>query len=554
MSLIKLFSKAHADSAKFSLQEGEILMSSSIGEVRNWLENMPLLDTQKSGAMLFRGLQQLNFINLNAKALYQRLEIFLEPIERLSESFTSEYINDVNFDLKKTQWRLIFARELYFMLATLFMKSGQGFNKSNDNPLKLQALCMAAYCYSKTIVQSYQLYLPTIEGTWSKLYQLYDICLQEAWVDKSVKLSPYLGEDPVDFSALFNRCLILAISNPYRISPKKLKALFRVSLSWGARLMLSETNTDNMVFAFSKQSDLQPSYKELVGQHTKAKCVYIETKSLASFLERLLQDSQQSQEALKAMSLSRSLIAKLCQHWCNAIDRRFVRHPIEGDLDFLVGIRAICQYAYTHATPQSSAASMEVAQPSDSEVPSGDSAFALDLKPWDSVQKKYAFCKTEEGSLVETLQARLINASENGYRLALKKNAVKPLIRAGKISAVRFKADEGAGKDWHLCIVRWVKYQDDGSVHVGLQVISKAIEPVKLFNDMQNDNGHQLPGILLRQSLIASEAPILVSMGKCYQVGDVVTMCDNAGNTSDIKLSQCIENSNYYRMFSVEVT
>ncbi len=79
---------------------------------------------------------------------------------------------------------------------------------------------------------------------------------------------------------------------------------------------------------------------------------------------------------------------------------------------------------------------------------------------------------------VARFTGKVLDQSLGGYRMAWA-SAEQPRRRVGELVGLNF-GDEGEDQEWMVGVMRWLRYEDDGSLSAGVELLSRRASAVAL--------------------------------------------------------------------------
>jgi hypothetical protein len=108
---------------------------------------------------------------------------------------------------------------------------------------------------------------------------------------------------------------------------------------------------------------------------------------------------------------------------------------------------------------------------------------------------------------VPRFSARVLDQSLGGYRMAWE-SAEQARARVGELVGLNF-GDEGDDLDWMVGVMRWLRYETDGGLSAGVELLSRRGSPVALRVASADGGSRQV-------SRAVEVFPIDGSGGRCF--------------------------------------
>ena len=232
---------------------------------------------------------------------------------------------------------------------------------------------------------------------------------------------------------MYKHALLFAIANPHRLRKEEFAHLIYAMDNWSAHLTLlpaKKTRTPTL-FIVDLKSDTGPKYSELYPEPTES-CYYLDMHWITDHLAQLIPYQPPPEKIEKdtlftswELSLPKPFVATLLKTWQQIGERQYHREATRGFVNVAVGISSCFHY--------------------------------LDKS-------------TQDAHPVYTCE--LIDKSERGYGLKWMQD-IPPQLICGEIIGMEHE------KEWELGTIRWLKHEEDNSLLIGVQLLSRHGIPVK---------------------------------------------------------------------------
>lgn len=309
---------------------------------------------------------------------------------------------------------------------------------------------------------SYRLYRTPPQGAWRRLHALHRFAEQLGVADKLVA-DPLPDGAEIDARQAYAHALLLALSNPYRFSPRELRDAWLLTRAFAPYCALGPATTTGI--GVDENSDEGPGYVPEERIHGQAGALALDLSPLKRFLEdhAALQPSgiermSFRQRGGRTLEVTIAFLHRLRSSWAGAAERGFVRLDAAHELDAVIGLHAL------HF------------------VLAGNDDFGTFMQ---RIHGSYITLSTREQAASWTadtnsarpriLSARVLDQSLCGYRLQLQSDSALR-IRVGEVIGLAPAAEEGETQEWMAGLIRWLRADNHG-VFAGVELLARRARP-----------------------------------------------------------------------------
>lgn len=323
----------------------------------------------------------------------------------------------------------------------------------------------AMFHSARVLEHAYQVYQQPGPGAWLQLHRLYGFA-------QSVKLQDKAIEDteagrPMTVAALYAKALLLALSNPYRFGQRDQQELAAIGPDLGARMALRGSRIDEHSLGVPCASDRGPGYLASEREESGERLLWIDLSELRGVVEQAVAAGA-SEARLKGLggrmlSVSTELLARLRDGWGRATERRNQRLSASHSLETAIGMSGL----HFHLAGLVDFETFLRQAGDDSAVDAGE----------DEQRAVWAHVAVDAGR-VPLQKAEVVDQSLGGYQLRWPaEEAVK--ARVGELVGLSVSG-EGEERQWVLGVIRWLRYDAQGAVDAGVQLLARRVRPVAL--------------------------------------------------------------------------
>ncbi|GAB2505544.1 hypothetical protein [Arenimonas alkanexedens] len=349
----------------------------------------------------------------------------------------------------------------------------------------LTALERAAWHYARALAMAWRIYRPASVGVWQGLHRVHRFAVQLK-LDRKVA-EDKLGGASTDVNTLYVQALLLAAVNPYAFGQIEQDSLWPIARAFTGRCGLVEQTPDELAPAVPDDADRGP------GAGEESHSMWLDLRAFADEVERALSRVRDGQSEIvpaagQGFRVGNDLLIRLRRAFGQIAARGLVRLPAGHRLDTVLGL-------------------------------SGLHYFLAGQRDFDTFMKQsaqgtvhvVAGAAWTQGAAnmtkVPRFTGKVLDQSLGGYRMVWA-SAEQARARVGELVGLNF-GDEGEEQVWMVGVMRWLRYEDDGSLSAGVELVSRRSSAVAL-RVVSADGGN-------RQVSRAIEVfPIDGTPGRCF--------------------------------------
>jgi hypothetical protein len=313
-----------------------------------------------------------------------------------------------------------------------------------------EALYRAMEHYSRALALAWRVYRAPLPDVWQSLHRT--VAFAEA-----VKLDRKPVEDATagrssSIRQRYLQCLLVALANPYALSQAEQDALWQLALDYGPRLPVQAQRPSGAAAAWVPDVDAAAPRAAEAEAHRQ----WLDAEPLLADLQAALGGSDAATVLLSyggaAMAVERELATRLLQTLSAGVARGQPRYEGAHTLDTVMGLSAVHFHLAGGLTFD---AFVRQAR--------GQEVVIRDRAAWAQ--------GSTDASWAQTLPARVLDQSRTGYGLVWEPEA-QARIRVGELVAVSLHDEVIEPRAWLLGLIRWLRYEDDGRVSAGVELIA----------------------------------------------------------------------------------
>jgi hypothetical protein len=440
--------------------------------LKRWIDALPLANAGVAARMLFQAIRELNCMTLDPVVRLTALETLRGPVLLLSDAIDRQVVAS-SFPLPPQRAQLgAAARDfqqqmaLGYRLAAYELCAPDGRVPFLRGKTVALALERAIGHLGAELCKGYFLYAAPPDGLWRMLNALFGFAL-------ACKLDNKTVEDPAGGGSAtprqtFAQVLLLAISNPYRLTQKEIHEASQLARAWSSLPVLRGAVAGESAFAVPLDADRGPGYLPEERSAEGAARLSFDTAPLEAELNRQLAlvDGLAGNLTYRArngtaIAVGADLVRRLVSNWRFVPERAHRRLPAGHWLDTAVGMHAV-HYFLAGAVDFEAVVRRAC----------GTAVHVTER------ERSGGFAGAEIGR-PEVHRARVLDQGLGGYRL-LWENADAVRARIGEVVAIAV-ADEGDGpsevahgdRDWMVGTVRWMRIGANGNVDAGIELLAR---------------------------------------------------------------------------------
>ncbi|WP_157670639.1 hypothetical protein [Chitinibacter sp. GC72] len=456
---------------KFTIPEIDPSLSSVVQtdpkKLRDWLIALPTANVIDAGRMILDALAVLNRVKVEPDLRALLLTEYQNSLEMLTGAFEMAYASPGLPMKESARAAAQLARNVWYELAVgwkiaIHDKNEEkrfGFFSSGNktSPVLLQALL---YAYWRVYQMSGRLYQTLGEGMWFEMHQIFRYCAENKILDEPKNDNPK-DKSSRPIATLYKQMVLLALADPHRFAGPELDKVIEIIENYAPHAHfqpLSKLASSAGFFLIELNSDKPPCF---VGNrsldHYAGQAVLFDTIELAKKLYK----AEHSVEAKAPMAKDRAkvqiwleILRRVIRQWSIVPHRLYQRIPAQSTISVALGLRR--------------------------------TAFRLNHELGQGTER----VPLNEGDLLLT-QWQVVNESPGGYGI-LAHELPREQANAGEIVALSV-AEES---NWMVASIRWLHQHQNGSMEMGLQVMSAKAQAI-LLRPTQQQGLDFVPALLL---------------------------------------------------------
>jgi len=537
-------------------------------EVAQWLDSLPLANPENLGRTLYRRLTVENRTEHKAKDRLRFIEQLRQQALYCADHFKDSLVNSSLPMSSRTLKNAVQARALLTEVTNAYKIAIVDLLQAKRIDGKAVALASQRAIHSLTslLMINYAHYAPAPQHVWMELHRLYH--LSEARDLLNIKLRDDSQETRNTTIALeYKRTLLLSLANPYRLRRGDIAMVTNALQDWAEQVDIetsAQFTSEQRCFIVDLDSDqaANPIDHNRISDQTTIR--YINLTRLNTLLRDTLQNQDQPLD--NTFRMDHDTLRKLLLTWEMRSLRTFKRTSEQAVLGITVGINNTYQEinrdrvdknkTESVRTPHDHDQTRQKQSPPPLELIDLHTDFSLENEfqngvprdPWDHrhlhLQQKQdvASQTTPPDRIADRFGParqswKMLNISAGGYCILWDQDTPNP-AQVGEIVGIQ-ESSQGGTQSWNVGMVRWIEYQPDKGLKMGVQVIAPNALAVTTCpfgrNQPETEKNLQLPEL----SVLDQPASLITPTGH-HKIGDRLIV-DNHGHTTIVQLTLEIE-------------
>ncbi len=322
----------------------------------------------------------------------------------------------------------------------------------------LQSLERAAWHYSRALSLAWRVYRAPGGGAWQGLHRVHRFAASLKLDRKTVEDRAAGGN--LDINTVYVQTLLMAAVNPYAFGQGEQDTLWPITRGFASRCGLSDRAPDGLAPVVPEDADRGPG----PGAGDESHSLWLDLRAFADDVERALGRVREGQADLMpgigpGVRVGNDLLLRLRRAFGQIAARGLVRLPAGHSLDTVLGL-------------------------------SGLHYFLAGQRDFDTFMRQSAQGNVHviagaawtQGGLGMAKAARytgkVLDQSLGGYRMTWE-NADQVRARVGELVGLSF-GEDAEEQDWMVGVMRWLRYEDNGGLSAGVELLARRASPVAL--------------------------------------------------------------------------
>lgn len=326
-----------------------------------------------------------------------------------------------------------------------------------------QALVRALYHHSRWLAAAYYLYRTPEPGTWAQLYALAAFAADRKLDSRAVEDSFERRE--MTAALLQNQAILLALANAYRFSQREQMELWILTRDTASLIALTPERFAAAGALILIDKDLPPAFVSRAPEPGDGDVYWVDLHKLNDLVRAAVSHAGAAREAMIRLSRNYQLtmpvemLKRALEGWSQDASRMFRR--LEGGYE-LYSVLGLTSLHYQLAGQRDL----------------GEFLDEMRTSPMSIAERANWTGSGVETAYGEVVPAQVRDQSLGGYRVRWHaEHGVR--VRMGELVGMALPLEDGA-RDWSVGTVRWLRYEDDGAIEAGIDLLARRSQAAAL--------------------------------------------------------------------------
>jgi hypothetical protein len=559
---------------------GKRLFKTSTPAVRQWVDNLPLINVQASVTQLEFALDEINKTDIPAAQRHAALDLLNAPVIHVTGALVKSYLGK-KFPLKKHDLdNAAKATALRNRMAVGYKILVAAMEKQPDSRGVLTIAIHRAMRYlSEILIGDYQIYVPFPDGVWKDLHTLYAIAEQHGLLQQQVEDITLHTPAGSTIEDIYKQILLLSLACPYRLRQNEISDVYMLLSQWAPYSKLVKVSDENSggFFTWNLEADHAPSYLAIGSREDRnSNWRNLNTSAMSEPVRAALEARQQSTQRYSDQ-IEERILQRLMLSWGVMPKRQFTRRQQDASIEMVVGLKAI-HSIISGPEPKPEPEHNDTLHPETEVIrdreylqdPTFERPTSISIHPqrrkrsrdavtfgnraehWqsNSLQGAYAAHKPAAGTgntaSLHIENWKMQDMSAGGYCL-LWDSEEPSSARVGELVAIKTSHD--TDDNWHLGVIRWMKFTRERGLGLGVQMMSPGAVPI--WARVSNDKGgmaDKMQGILLPDIKGLNQQATLLLPSLPFRTG-YLSQLTSGDKEEQVKLTAQLEDTGSFAQY-----
>ena len=320
------------------------------------------------------------------------------------------------------------------------------------------ALTRSAWHYSQALAVAWRVYRAPAAGVWQGLHRVHRFAVGHKLDGKPAE-DPLAGS-PVEIRTLYLQALLMAITHPLAFSQAEQDLLWQATADFARRCMVTDKPPQANAPVVPEDADRGPGPGAVEDTPTQ----WLDMEPFCAEVDAALARVRDGHAQLLparglGVRVSLELLQRLKRSFGLAAARSHKRLPASHTMRSVFGLSSL--HFYLAGRRDFESFMRQAAQ---------HIVHIVDRASWAGA--------TTDATRVPVHQARILDQSLGGYRMAWD-HADQIRARVGELVGLTLAADDEE-PEWMLGVIRWLRYEDNGGLSAGVELIARRTSAVGL--------------------------------------------------------------------------
>jgi cyclic-di-GMP-binding protein len=546
---------------------GRLTFNTSTPAIQAWVDDLPLLNTDKTLVLVSSALDQINMLDIPPLQRHEALELLSTSVMCISDALKKAFLGK-QLPLQADNMRQATqAIELCNRMAIGYriVVDDAGVNDT-QRTLLCTAIHRALRYLSEVLLTNYQVYVQYPAGLWGIIHALYGLA-------DELRLSTHLVTDNTlhaatssNIETVYKQSLLLSLACPYRLRQNEIHYIYNGLLEWATASRLYQLNKTQKLglFAVNLRSDLPPAYRTLSEDLQEGgNWRILDTSEMAHRMQQAI--SGQAGNSGRASGLGDAqTMQRLMLAWGVMPKRKFSRYRQDASIRLVMGLNSIHRLSAAPTVEEEAKQNgitetfhdhqylqdptFERRTRISTVVPSGNRSGAS-AQSNGTPGKLLRGAYSASGSGTNPVELwKMENLSAGGFCLLWDSESAS-CAQVGELVAL-LPREENNMDNRQLGVIRWMKFTPEHGLELGIQLLSPGATAVWAYiceTDLQPSN--KLQGILLPEIKAIHQPASLLLPSLPFRTGCISTV-ENQGRKEAIILTRQLENTGAFAQYN----
>ncbi len=490
--------------------------------LKEWLDDLPLTNLTDVCRTLDDEIGALNRQKVALEKRLKLLELYRGVILELLPAMEEQYVATRLPQPGKNRQMAEQARQLLMELANgykiILLDYQNALITLGKGKIAVTAAQRAMSALSRTLMICYQTYVPAPSGIWFEIHQIFRFAIEQDIANETIADE---GRES-DVNLIYKQTLLLALSNPYHLSPGEVATIQNYLAVFGSLAqiqMFAQTGNPISLFLVQTHSDKPPKpLPQDPDEEDSRSDILLNTlkfvQAMHHHVERLnsgeLPKNLHLPDAAREASY-RGLLKRLIKGWSVAPKRVFNRSRNISNTQVCIGLSSLHH-------------------------------FLGGREPGENTD--LSFVQPAENRRFTSDKWLVTNESAGGLALS-GTFETPPQVRPGDV--IGLKAD-GANQ-WNVGAVRWVKSNKDDHLEIGAQLVAPKADPARIKPSIAGPAETFQAALLLPEILLLRQPETLIAPRGTFGPQRELLLDLDGSTTLTVRAVKLVEQTAGYERF-----
>ena len=536
----------------------------STGAVKLWVDDLPLINPDKTGELLEDALDRLNRLDIEPRKRFDVMELLITPVLCVTDARKNAFLGKPIPLTGKALEAATVSIDLCKRMATGYEILAEDLeNDISEKSLLTTAIHRALRYLSEELLTNYQIYIQQPEGLWREIHTLYALAELKGIAARPVTDTtlPASGSSAID--TVYKQILLLTLACPYHLHQNEIHYVYNALLDWAdySRIAGADDAEIHALFAVNLGADNPPAYRALGSDGLSGdELRVLDTGALEGRLQEVI-SGQPGGSAIRTGIGNTRTLQRLMLCWGVMPERESTRQPQDEPVKLAVGLNNAHLFIYHTSHANSADSGMPESLPAVPVLhdPTVEKATSINIEKGIGNPFRKAMATTASRTAHDAYLSgapekaqmeswKIADMSTGGYCL-LHDSPEVSRARIGELVVIANPQDQDP-VDWRLGVVRWMKFSLERGLELGIQMLAHDSAQA-IWASVCNDGfsgGNRMQGILLTESNAVTAQNSLLLPSIPFRTGCTTELEDGSVRTN-VMLIRELENTGSFAQY-----